>query len=97
MSESGHVENSTSCMQMAIDGFNLTKKNKKLELKFYNKKKYSLHMKVSRNCKNMICSTMWFPGIDAVERCLPCQAATDTKQKEILSPTELPTAPWAKL
>ena len=41
---------------------------------------------------------MWFPGIDAAvqeaeERCLPCQAATDTKQKEPLLPTELPTAP----
>ena len=49
----------------------------------------------------LICSTMWFPGIDAavqeaVERCLPCQAATNTKQKEPLLPTELPTAPWLR-
>ena len=41
---------------------------------------------------------MWFPGIDAavqeaVERCLSCQVATDTKQKEPLLPTELPTTP----
>ena len=52
--------------------------------------------------KQLIHSTMWFPGIDAAiqeaeERCLPCQAATDTKQKEPLLPTELPTAPWLKV
>ena len=38
----------------------------------------------------LIRSTMWFPGIDAavqeaVKRCLLCQAATDTKQKEPLT------------
>ena len=37
--------------------------------------------------KQLIRSTMWFPGIDpavedAVQRCNPCQAATDTKQQE---------------
>ena len=51
--------------------------------------------------KQLIRSMMWFPGIDAavqeaVERCLPCQAATNTKQKEPLLPTELPTAPWLR-
>ena len=52
--------------------------------------------------KQFIRRMMWFSGIDAavqeaVERCLPCQAATDTKQKEPLLPTELPTAPWLRV
>ena len=49
--------------------------------------------------KQLICSMMWFLGIhaavqEAEERCLPSQAAADTKLQETLAPTELPTAPW---
>ena len=49
--------------------------------------------------KQLLRSTMWFPNIDAtVERaianCLPCQAATDTKHREPLKPTPLPSQPW---
>ena len=52
--------------------------------------------------KQLIRSTMWSPEIDAavqeaVERCLPCHAATDTKQKELLLPTELITALWLRV
>ena len=52
--------------------------------------------------KQLIHSTIWFPGTDAavqeaVERCLLCQTATDTKQKEPLLPTGLPTAPWLRV
>ena len=52
--------------------------------------------------KQLIRITMCFPGIDAavqeaVERCLPCQAATDIKQIEPLLPAELPTAPWLRV
>ena len=52
--------------------------------------------------KQLVRSTMWFPGIDkqveqAVAYCNPCQAATDTKQREPLKPSTLPSQPWMKV
>ena len=52
--------------------------------------------------KQLLRATTWFPGIDqkieeAVQHCNPCQAATDTKQREPLKPTPLPEQPWKSL
>ena len=52
--------------------------------------------------KQLVRSTMWFPGIDkaveeAVAYCNPCQAATDTKKREPMKPSTLPSQPWQKI
>ena len=62
---------------------------------------HEAHMGIVKT-KQFLRSTLWFPGMDAkVEEvlgdCVLCLAATNTKQKEPLKPTIMPSRPWQKL
>ena len=52
--------------------------------------------------KQLLRSTMWFPGMDRlaekeVAQCMPCQVTVSTHRQEPLKPTQLPQEPWDKL
>ena len=52
--------------------------------------------------KQYLRSKVWFPGMDEkvnelVSTCLPCLAATETKHRDPLVPTEPPATPWTNL
>ena len=52
------------------------------------------------NTKEMIRHKYWWPGMnieieDAVKRCFECQISTETKHKETVKTTELPSRPWS--
>ena len=59
------------------------------------------HQRIVKS-KQYLRSHLWFPGIDSqvtqmVEKCLPCQAATDKTQREPLKSIPLPAVPWSSL
>ena len=52
--------------------------------------------------KQFLRAKVWFPGMDdkvnqLVSTCLPCLAATETKHRDPLIPTEPPATPWTNL
>jgi hypothetical protein len=52
--------------------------------------------------KQYLRSRMWFPRMDTLveerlQSCLSCLAATESKQREPILPTEMPTKPWNTL
>jgi len=56
------------------------------------------HLGIAKT-KRLLRSKVWFPGIDkSVERrvasCIPCQASTNTSQREILKMLPTPNGPW---
>ena len=56
------------------------------------------HMGIQKT-KQYLRACVWFPKMDGlvetlVNRCLPCQAVTSTKQREPLQMTPLPPEPW---
>ena len=52
--------------------------------------------------KALLREKVWFPGVDKmvqdkIERCIPCKAVYDPKQREPLQMTETPERPWSHL
>ena len=62
---------------------------------------HSGHMGINAT-KRLLRTRLWFPGMDRmvenkVESCLPCQASTDSKQRDPLKPNRAPKEPWYRL
>ena len=62
---------------------------------------HSGHMGINAT-KRLLRMRLWFPGMDKmveekVATCLPCQAATDSHQRDPLKPNPAPSEPWDRL
>ena len=62
---------------------------------------HSGHMGINAT-KRLLRMPLWFPGMDKmveekVATCLPCQAATDSHQRDRLKPNPAPAEPWDRL